>query len=90
VRMIVQATGPVIVGPFGTRLTRESLPPPSVMRWTNRRKAEIVAAVTAGLLTIGEACSSYAISAEEYASWHSSVSRFGCKGLMVKHLRLPP
>jgi Protein of unknown function (DUF1153) len=37
-----------------------------------RRKAEVVAAVRRGLLSLEQACSRYALSAEEYLSWQNS------------------
>src|SRR3546814_8575146 len=46
----------MVIGPLGEPLTLESLPPRDTKRWVVRRKAEDVAAVTGGLLTIAEAC----------------------------------
>ena len=45
-----------VIGPLGEPLTLDSLPPPSTTRWVVRRKAEVVAAVAGGLLTVDEAC----------------------------------
>ena len=45
-----------VIGPLGEPLTLDSLPPPSTTRWVVRRKAEVVAAVNGGLLTVDEAC----------------------------------
>jgi len=44
-----------VVGPNGTILTMETLPPPDTRRWVARRKAEVVTAVRAGLMTLKEA-----------------------------------
>jgi len=44
-----------VIGPLGEPLTLDSLPPPSTTRWVVRRKAEVVAAVNGGLLTVDEA-----------------------------------
>ena len=41
-----------VIGPLGEPLTLESLPPASTTRWVVRRKAEVVAAVAGGLLTV--------------------------------------
>jgi Protein of unknown function (DUF1153) len=38
-----------------------------------RREAEVVAAVRGGLLSLEQACSRYALSAEEYMSWQNSI-----------------
>lgn len=77
-----QKTRPSAVrGPLGETLTLETLPPPDTRRWVPRRKAEVVAAVNGGLLTVGEACSRYALSLEEFASWQRAVHRNGLGGL---------
>lgn len=53
------------------------------MRWTIRRKAEVVAAVRGGLLTFDEACARYAIAMEELVSWQSAVETSGMRGLRI-------
>jgi hypothetical protein len=57
-----------VIGPLGAPLTRATLPPPQTSRWVIRRKAEVVAAVRGGLLTVDEACQLYSLSIEEFAS----------------------
>jgi hypothetical protein len=79
-----------VVGPLGEPLTMEALPPPRTARWTIRRKAEVVAAVSGGLLTTPEACDRYGVSLEEFTSWQRAVERSGMLGLRVtrtKHYR---
>lgn len=79
-----------VIGPLGEYLTLESLPPSDLSRWTPRRKAEVVAAVSGGLLTFDEACQRYSIDIEELASWQRSVERSGMQGLRttrVQHYR---
>ena len=44
-------------------------------------KAEVVAAVNGGLLSIGEACKRYELTTEEFASWQRAVDRSGLAGL---------
>src|SRR5262245_33218680 len=56
-----------VIGPNGTVLTFSSLPSPKTRRWVARRKAEVVAAVCGGLLTLDEACERYAMTVEEFA-----------------------
>lgn len=73
----------VVIGPLGEPLTLESLPPRNCTRWVPRRKAEVVAAVNGGLLTIGEACARYDLTLEEFAGWLRAVDRSGLKGLRV-------
>lgn len=70
-----------VTGPLGERLTLELLPPANCNRWTARRKAEVVAAVSGGLLTIGQACARYNLTVEEFAGWQRAVDRCGLAGL---------
>lgn len=55
-----------VVGPTGEPLSINDLPPPNTGRWVIRRKAEVVAAVRGGLLSIEDACARYYLSVEEY------------------------
>ena len=55
--------------PDGGVLIPLNLPTQNVMRWTARRKAEVVAAVEAGMLTIPDACRRYRLSPEEFLEW---------------------
>lgn len=72
--------GPVI-GPDGDVLTSANLPPRNTKRWVPRRKAEIIAAVSGGLITLTDACTRYAISHEEFRAWVSAYERHGLPGL---------
>ena len=47
-------------------LTRANLPPANLKRWVAHRKAEVIAAVKGGLLTMPQACARYSISTEEF------------------------
>lgn len=79
-----------VIGPLGEALSRDTLPPPNTSRWVVRRKAEVVAAVNGGLLTIAEACERYSLTLEELASWQRSIEREGMAGLRatrVQHYR---
>ncbi|MBO9725974.1 MAG: DUF1153 domain-containing protein [Novosphingobium sp.] len=80
----------LVVGPLGEALDKSSLPPRGTSRWVVRRKAEVVAAVNGGLLTIAEACDRYDLTLEELASWQRAVEREGMAGLRatrVQHYR---
>ncbi len=70
-----------VVGPLGEALTLESLPPADLKRWVPRRKAEVVAAVTGGLISLAEACGRYSLTLEEFAGWQRAVERGGLAGL---------
>ncbi len=72
-----------VTGPLGERMTRADLPPRNTMRWIARRKAEVVAAVNGGLLSIPEACERYNLTLEEFASWQRAVEREGLSGLRI-------
>ena len=54
-----------VIGPDGSPLTIADLPPPSTRRWVIRRKAEVVAAVRGGLLSLEDACSRYTLTVDE-------------------------
>ena len=54
-----------VIGPDGSPLTIADLPPPGTRRWVIRRKAEVVAAVRGGLLTLEDACSRYTLTVED-------------------------
>ncbi len=72
-----------VIGPLGEILTLETLPPGNTSRWVARRKAEIVAAVDGGLLTIDEVLMRYRLSLEEFVSWRRALDRSGIAGLKV-------
>jgi hypothetical protein len=48
----------------------------------------VVAAVRGGLLSLEQACSRYALSAEEYMSWQESIDRYGVAALRVTRLKI--
>jgi Protein of unknown function (DUF1153) len=72
---------------IGAGITLESLPPPETKRWVIRRKAEVVAAVRAGVLSLEEACQRYTLSIEEFLSWQRLVDSHGLPGLRVTRLQ---
>ena len=76
-----------VIGPLGEPLTLDSLPPPNTRRWVVRRKAEVVAAVRGGLLTVEEACERYSLSVEEYLAWQKAIERNGMPGLRVTRVQ---
>ena len=76
-----------VIGPLGEPLTIDSLPPPATTRWVVRRKAEVVAAVNGGLLTIDEVLERYNLTLEEFAGWQRAVDRSGMPGLRVTRIK---
>jgi hypothetical protein len=76
-----------VIGPDGGPLTLADLPPPDTRRWVARRKAEVVAAVRGGLLSLDEACQRYALTVEEFVSWEHAIQQFGLPGLRATHMQ---
>lgn len=76
-----------VIGPDGSPLTLADLPPVDTKRWVVRRKAEVVAAVRGGLLTLDEACTRYKISIDEFLSWQRSIERDGLPGLRATRIQ---
>ena len=76
-----------VIGPDGSPLTIADLPPPATKRWVIRRKAEVVAAVRGGLLSLEEACARYSISEEEFETWTRAIDRFGIQGLRTTRIQ---
>ena len=75
------------IGPTGAPLTLSDLPPGDTQRWVIRRKAEVVAAVHGGLLSLDEACSRYSLTSEEFLGWQKSIERHGLAGLRTTRLQ---
>ena len=76
--------GQYVIGPYGNRLTVADLPPARTKRWTSRRKAEVVAAVRGGLISLDEACTQYALTKAEFVNWQKSFEQHGLEGLKTK------
>lgn len=81
------AREPSVIGPEGMPITLATLPPSDTVRWVARRKAEVVAAVKGGLLSLEDACSRYRLTHEEFLSWQRQVDRHGMQGLRVTRLQ---
>ena len=77
----------VVLGIDGRRLRLEDLPPPGTRRWVIRRKAEVVAAVRGGLLSLEEACARYTLTVEEFLSWQYSIDQHGLAGLRTTRIQ---
>jgi hypothetical protein len=66
----------------------DSLPPPDTSRWVARRKAQVVAAVQAGRISLDEAMIRYRLTIEEFVEWQRALYRHGVRGLQVTHRRI--
>jgi len=76
-----------VTGPTGQALTREDLPPSNTRRWVIRRKAEVVAGVRAGLISLEEACRRYALSVDEFLAWQRQLDSHGLPGLRATQVK---
>jgi len=76
-----------VIGPDGSPVTLDSLPPPGTQRWVARRKAEVVAAVRGGILSLEDACERYGLTVEEFVTWQRAVDRHGLPGLRVTRIQ---
>jgi hypothetical protein len=76
-----------VIGPLGESLTLDSLPAAGTSRWVVRRKAEVVAAVNGGLLSVDEVCDRYGLTLEEFAGWQRAIDRSGMPGLRVTRIQ---
>jgi hypothetical protein len=72
---------------IGPVLSLDSLPPPETKRWVIRRKAVVVAAVRAGVISLEDACRRYTLSIEEFLAWQRMVDSHGLPGLRVTRLQ---
>lgn len=78
---------PTIIGPYGEPLSLADLPPANTRRWVIRRKAEVVAAVRSGLLSLEDACERYQLSVEEFLAWQRMIENHGILGLRTTRLQ---
>ena len=76
-----------VVGPTGTPLTLKDLPPSNTDRWVIRRKAEVVAAVRGGLITLDEALTRYRLTAAEFLAWQKAIDKWGMQGLRTTRIQ---
>jgi len=85
--MSTSAPSARVKGPRGGSLSIGDLPPADTKRWVIRRKAEVVAAVKGGLISLDEACRRYTLSVEEFISWQRAIENHGLRGLRATRLQ---
>lgn len=73
--------------PDGQAMTRADLPPAATRRWVASRKAAVVRAIDAGLITVEDALQRWSLSQEELDSWRLAVSRHGVAALRTTALQ---
>lgn len=74
---------PIITDLSGRVLTFFDLPPATEKRWTVNKKAVVVRAVEADMLTLEEAMKRYSLSRAEFNSWRMGLETHGAQGLMI-------
>jgi len=77
----------LIVEDDGESVTFAELPPSTTKRWTPKLKAMIVSAVNSGLLSLEDACTRYALSIDEFASWQNAIEHYGLCGLRRRDIQ---
>ncbi len=65
-----------------------ALPPRGLKRWLPRYKAEVVAAVRGGLLSVEQACERYELTVDELLAWQRSIDADGLSGLRATRRRI--
>jgi hypothetical protein len=75
------ADAPSVIGPKVETVTLASLPDSNTTRWVTSRKAQVVAAIRGGLLTLEEASIRYRLTLDELAEWQASLEKHGSRGL---------
>ena len=76
----------------GSVMTRADLPSKNTRRWVASRKAAVVRAVNASLITRKEALERYALSEEEFSEWDTAVDQHGevaLKATLLQRYRQP-
>jgi hypothetical protein len=73
--------------PDGRVMTRADLPPADTSRWVASRKAAVVRAVAAGLVSRDWAIETYGLSEDEFSSWERAVALHGEAALRATALR---
>lgn len=73
--------------PDGSVMTRADLPPAKTTRWVASRKAAVVKAVTAGLVSRQTALEMYGLSDEEFSEWEKAIRDHGESALRATALQ---
>jgi hypothetical protein len=76
-----------VIGPDGSPLTLADLPDSNTKRWVIRRKAQVVAAVRGGLLSLEDACSRYTLTMDEFLNWQQLIDNHGLAGLRTTKIQ---
>ena len=69
--------GKSIIEPDGLCSKAAKLPSVTTKRWVIRRKAQVVAAVREGVLSLEEACGRYMLTVDEFVAWERAIDEHG-------------
>lgn len=64
-----------------------NLPPKETKRWVASRKAAVVNAVNADVLSAADAMARYSLTEEELTEWIEAAGAFGARGLLATRAR---
>jgi hypothetical protein len=73
--------------PDGRTMTRADLPARDTTRWVASRKAAVVRAVAAGLISRQTALETYGLSDDEFSAWEEAVAKHGEAALRATALQ---
>ncbi len=85
--MTVAAKNITLPANDNSTLERIDLPSPDTKRWVARRKAQVVYAVQAGVISLTDACERYSLSVEEFLCWQRAIENNGILGLRATRLQ---
>jgi hypothetical protein len=74
-------------GVDGSPLSLSDLPAAKSQRWTMRHKANVVAAVRGGLLSLEDVGQRYNLTMEEFLAWSRAVDQHGVSGLRATRIQ---
>ena len=68
-------------------LSLADLPPSHETRWVMSRKAKLIEAIHAGLISLEEAAERYRLTLDELTEWQNYFARHGARGLRTTFLQ---
>lgn len=76
-----------VTGPNGEIITLDMLPPSSGTRWVTSRKAQLIAAIRGGLISVEDASRRYDLTLDELTEWQAAFDRHGKRGLRTTFIQ---
>lgn len=67
--------------------TPGELPPADIKRWSARRKAAVLEAISTGKITVGDACARWGLTGEELEAWRWAYRLHGLAGLRATRIQ---